>query len=58
MAAYVGRERRFPEEIVVTSRQLDIVVCFVGMKQVFMLKVTMPWEERMEKAQERKRLRY
>ena len=45
---------RFPEHIVETTLRPDIVLFSDSTKQVVLLDLTVPWEERMEEANERK----
>lgn len=49
---------KFPENIVEISLRPDIVIFSEALKQVVMLEPTVPWEERMEEASERKREEY
>lgn len=53
-----GRQLKFPEEIVVTNRRPDIVVYSRRTKQVVMVELTVPWEERVEESNERKLAKY
>lgn len=50
----LGRQLKFPEEIAVTSLRLDIVVWSQATRQVALIELTVPWEERIEEAHERK----
>ena len=58
MAADMNRQLKFPDEIVATTSRPDIVVWSTGSKQVGMLELTVPWEEKMEDSYKRKRLEY
>lgn len=58
LAADVGTQLKFPPEIATTSSRPDIVLWSTGSKQVVMLELTVPWEERMEEAYERKMAKY
>ena len=58
MTADIGRQMKFPEEVAVTASRPDIVLWSTQTKQVVMLELTVPWEERVEEANERKRLKY
>ena len=53
-----GRQLKFPEEIVVTNKRPDIVVFSRRTKQVVMIELTVPWEERVEESNERKLAKY
>ena len=54
----LGKQLKFPENIVETRLRPDIVLFSEASKQVAMLELTVPWEERMEEASERKREKY
>ena len=58
LAADVHCQLKFPSEIAVTTSRPDIVIWSRGTKQVAMVELTVPWEERIEEAYERKRLKY
>jgi hypothetical protein len=58
MKADLGKQLRFPEHIVETTLRPDIVLFSDSTKQVVLLELTVPWEERMEEANERKRAKY
>lgn len=58
MEADLDKQLRFPEEIAVTTSRPDIVLWSPSTKQVVMLELTVPWEERMEEANERKSTKY
>ena len=47
----------FPSEIV-TNKRPDIVIWSAKTKQAVLLELTVPWEERIEQAYERKNLKY
>ena len=49
---------QFPEEIVHTTLRPDIVIWSTATKQVIMIELTIPWEERIEAAYERKKIKY
>ncbi|KAK0149611.1 hypothetical protein N1851_009641 [Merluccius polli] len=54
MKADLGKQLRFPEHIVETTLlRPDIVLFSDSTKQVVLLDLTVPWEERMEEANER-----
>ncbi|KAK0150652.1 hypothetical protein N1851_008245 [Merluccius polli] len=58
MKADLGKQLRFPEHIVETTLRPDIVLFSDVTRQVVLLELTVPWEERMEEANERKRAKY
>ncbi|XP_074527636.1 uncharacterized protein LOC141791255 [Halichoeres trimaculatus] len=54
----LGRQLKFPENIVETTLRPDIILSSATSKQVVLLELTVPWEERIEEANERKREKY
>lgn len=63
MQADLKKQLKFPEEIAHTSfkpyiYRPDIVLWSKGTKQVVLIELTVPWEERMEEAYERKLKKY
>ncbi|XP_061902037.1 uncharacterized protein LOC133649222 [Entelurus aequoreus] len=54
----LGRQLRFPDIIATTTLRPDMVLMSGTSKQVVLLELTVPWEDRMEEAQERKRAKY
>uniref|UniRef100_A0A673L1F3 Junctional adhesion molecule 2b n=1 Tax=Sinocyclocheilus rhinocerous TaxID=307959 RepID=A0A673L1F3_9TELE len=54
----LGKQLRFPQHIVTTSLRPDMIVTSEVSKQLIMLELTVPWEERIEEANERKRAKY
>nr|AAN12398.1 polyprotein [Tetraodon nigroviridis] len=54
----LGKQLKFPENIVETNLRPDIVLHSQSSKQVILLELTVPWEERMEEAYERKAGKY
>lgn len=54
----LGRQLKFPENIAVTTLRPDIVLVSEITRQVVLLELTVPWEDRMEEAFERKRAKY
>ena len=48
----------FPREIVMTNLRPDIVLSSQKAKTVVMIELTVPWEDHIEEANERKRLKY
>ncbi|XP_056314571.1 uncharacterized protein LOC130229674 [Danio aesculapii] len=58
MRADLKKQLKYPEEIAQTSLRPDIVLWSRGTKQVVLIELTIPWEERMEEAHERKLKKY
>ncbi|KAI4876462.1 hypothetical protein NFI96_002536 [Prochilodus magdalenae] len=54
----LGRQLKFPEYVTSTALRPDVVLTSVSSKQVLLVELTVPWEDRMEEANERKRLKY
>ncbi|KAL1276035.1 hypothetical protein QQF64_035658 [Cirrhinus molitorella] len=57
-AEYRGRSARQRRILALTSLRPDIVLWSRGTKQVVLIELTVPWEERMEEAYERKLKKY
>ena len=49
---------QFPVHIIQTEKRLDIVALSDSKKSVFLIELTVPWEENREEAHERKKNRY
>ena len=49
---------KFPQEIAATIKRPDIVLWSKATKQVVLIELTVPWEERIEEAYQRKMLSY
>lgn len=58
MLADVGQRLVFPPEIAATTLRPDLVLWSPSAKRVFIIELTVPWEESVEEAYERKHLRY
>lgn len=58
LAAYLNRQLKFPPEITASSLCPDIVLWSVPAREVIMVELTVPLEEEMEAAYERKKQRY
>lgn len=59
MRVQIRRQLKFPEEITITSLQPDIVSLWSqASKQVAPIELMVPWEERIEEANERKQCKY
>ncbi|XP_073716891.1 uncharacterized protein [Misgurnus anguillicaudatus] len=56
--ADLGRQLKFPEHIARTSQRPDLVLTSDSTKQVVLMELTVPWEDRMEEAFERKKAKY
>lgn len=54
----LGKQLRFPDNIAATTLQQDMVLVSTSSKQVVLLELTVPWKDRMEEAQERKKAKY
>ena len=54
----LGKQLKFPETITVTTLRPDLVLMSESTRQVILLELTVPWEDRMEEAFERKRAKY
>ncbi len=52
------RQLKIPPHITKTSLRPDIILVSEATKQLVLLELAVPWEERMEEAQERKREKY
>ena len=49
---------QFPEHIIQTDKQPDIVVCSDSKKSVILIELTIPWEQNREEPHERNQNRY
>ncbi|VDI62323.1 Hypothetical predicted protein [Mytilus galloprovincialis] len=58
MLVDLKQKLQFPPQIAVTNQRPDIVIWSASTKQAILLELTVPWEERIEDAYERKRLKY
>ncbi|XP_078608663.1 uncharacterized protein LOC144880403 [Branchiostoma floridae x Branchiostoma japonicum] len=54
----LDRKLTFPEEITTTNLRPDIVIWSAKTRQVVILELTVPWEDRLEEAFERKAEKY
>ena len=54
----IGKQLRFPQHIAITSLRPDMVITSEASKYLIILELTVPWEERIEEANERKRAKY
>lgn len=58
MRTDLSQRLTFPPEIVVTNLRPDLVLWSKSCRRVFIVELTVPWEEAIDEAFERKRLRY
>ena len=58
MEVDLGRQLRFPQEICTTTLRPDVVLWSAAVKSVLLVELTVPWEEGLEAAYERKRAKY
>ena len=54
----LGKQLKFPEEIVHTSLRPDIVFWSKSPRRVILVELTVPWEERVDEAFELKKAKY
>ncbi|KAK7913726.1 hypothetical protein WMY93_013937 [Mugilogobius chulae] len=54
----LGKQLKFPESIAETTLRPDMVLLSETTRQVLLLELTVPWEDRIEEAFERKRAKY
>ncbi|TWW71631.1 hypothetical protein D4764_16G0001280 [Takifugu flavidus] len=54
----LGKQLIFPQHIVTTSLRPDMIIISEASKYLIMLELTVPWEERIEETNERKRAKY
>ncbi|KAK1789677.1 hypothetical protein P4O66_015578, partial [Electrophorus voltai] len=58
LQVHLGRQLKFPQHIAKTSFRPDMIITSAASKQLIMLELSVPWEERMEEANGRKRAKY
>lgn len=58
MLADIGRQLVFPREIATTTLRPDLVLWSPSLKKVYIIELTVPWEDAVDEAYERKHLRY
>ena len=58
MRVDLGKQLQFPREIVETSLRPDLVMWSEARRTVLLVELTVPWEEGIEAANERKRAKY
>ncbi len=54
----LGKQLKFPDHVTTTSLRPDIVLSSVSSRQVLLLELKVPWEDRIEEANERKQSKY
>ena len=54
----LGKQLKFPSRITSTRLRPDMIIVSDSTKQLIILELTVPWEERMDEANERKRAKY
>ena len=54
----LGKQLKFPSRITSTRLRPDMIIVSDSTKQLIILELTVPWEERMDEANERKRSKY
>ncbi|XP_041920594.1 uncharacterized protein LOC121684601 [Alosa sapidissima] len=54
----LGKQLKIPARITTTRLRPDMIIVSDSTKQLIILELTVPWEERMEEANERKRAKY
>ncbi|XP_049336392.1 uncharacterized protein LOC125802421 [Astyanax mexicanus] len=54
----LGKQMRFPQQIATTTLRPDMIMTSQSSKQLIILELTVPWEENIEEANERKRAKY
>lgn len=58
MLVDIGQQLIFPAEIAATTLRPDLVLWSTSLRSVFIAELTVPWENAVEEAYERKKLRY
>jgi hypothetical protein len=58
MEVDLHRQQKFPPVIAVTNSRPDMVLWSIKSRQVVVIELTVPWEEHIEEANERKRSKY
>ena len=58
MLVDIGQQLVFPAEIAATTLRPDLVLWSPSLKSVYITELTVPWENSVEEAYERKKLRY
>ncbi|KAL7851321.1 hypothetical protein AOLI_G00216770 [Acnodon oligacanthus] len=58
MLVDIGQQLIFPPEIAATTFRPDLVLWSPSLKSVYITELTVPWENAIEEACERKKLRY
>lgn len=58
LRADIGRQLDFPPEIATTTLRPDLVLWPPSVKKAYIIELTVPWEDSIDEAYERKHLRY
>ena len=58
MRTDLDKQLRFPFDITVTTLRPDIVLWSTSEKRVLLVELTVPWEQNIQEAYERKKARY
>ncbi|KAK0148843.1 hypothetical protein N1851_010754 [Merluccius polli] len=58
MKVDLGKQLKFPESVATTTLRPDLLLISEASKQIVLLELTVPWEDRIEEANERKRAKY
>ena len=58
MRTDLGKQLRFPFDITITTLRPDIVLWSTTEKRVLLVELTVPWEQNIQEAYERKKARY
>lgn len=58
LQADLGEQLKFPQYITMTKLQPDMIITPEASKQLIMLELTLPWEERINKTNKRKCVKY
>lgn len=58
MVVDIGWQLVFPSEIAATSLSPDLVLWSSWLKKVYIIELTVPWEDRVDEAFEHKHVRY
>ncbi|XP_067284127.1 uncharacterized protein [Pseudorasbora parva] len=58
LKADLGKQLKFPEAVATSTLRPDMLLISETSKQIVLLELTVPWEDRIEEANERKRAKY
>ncbi len=54
----LGKQLKFPDHVTATSLRPDMVLLSAALKQVLLMELTVPWEDHIVEANERKQVKY